>query len=274
MRAHLHGIRDSDFPQQLLKLGEGIFPTPNLSRNCDILLDESLGQIVHNLEILIDAVYPDIENLHEKDFHWLCSRAIVSPRNDTVNEINNLIIQKVPGQIKKYKSIDTVTNIEDAVHYPQEFLNSLNPSGLPPHELTLKIGIPIMLLRNLSPPSMCNGTRLLIKELKDNLIVATIMTGPAAGQLAHIPRIPMIPTDLPIPFKRLQFPVKTSFALTINKSQGQTFELVGIDLRKECFTHGQLYVGLSRVGAPENQFILLPQNKTTSNIVYREALTQ
>ncbi|GBP27080.1 hypothetical protein EVAR_16748_1 [Eumeta japonica] len=63
-----------------------------------------------------------------------------------------------------------------------------------------------MLLRNLNPPSMCNGTRLLIKELKDNLIVATIITGPASGQLAHIPRIPMIPTDLPIPFKRLQFP--------------------------------------------------------------------
>ncbi|XP_008184419.1 uncharacterized protein LOC103309803 [Acyrthosiphon pisum] len=183
-----------------------------------------------------------MKNLHEKDFHWLCSRAIVSPRNDTVNEINNMILQKVSGQIKIYRSIDTVTNIEDAVHYPQEFLNSLNPSGLPTHELTLKIGILIMLLRKLRPPSMCNGTRLLIKELKDNLIVATIITGPAAG---YIPRIPMIPTDLPIPFKRVQFPVKISFALTIYKSQGQTFELVGIDLRKKCFTHGQLYVSRS-----------------------------
>lgn len=118
MRAHLHGITDNNFPQQLLKLGEGIFPTPNLSR-CDILLDESVGQIVHNLEKIINSVYPDIENLHEKDFHWLYSRAIVSPRNDTVNEINNLIIQKVSGKIKNYKSIDTVTNIEDAVHYPE-----------------------------------------------------------------------------------------------------------------------------------------------------------
>ncbi|XP_068994023.1 uncharacterized protein [Neodiprion pinetum] len=171
-----------------------------------------------------DAVYPDIENLHEQDFHWLCSRAIMSPKKDTVNEINNLIVQKVSGQMKKYRSIDTVTNIQDTVHYPQEFLNSLNPSGLPPHELTLKIGIPIMLLRNLSPPSMCNGTRLLIKELKENIIVATIMTGPATGELAHIPRIPMIPTDLSIPYKRLHFPVKTFFALTINKSQSQTFE--------------------------------------------------
>lgn len=97
MRAHVHRMTDSDFPQQLLKLGEGIFPTPNLSGHCDILLYESLGQILHNLENLIDAIYPDIENLHEKDFHWLCSRAIVSPKNDTVNEVNNLIVQKVPG---------------------------------------------------------------------------------------------------------------------------------------------------------------------------------
>lgn len=82
----------------------------------------------------------------------------------------------------------------------------------------------------------------------------------------------MIPTDLPIPFKRLQFPVKISFALTINKSQGQTFKLVGIDLRKECFTHGQLYVALSRVGAPDHQYILLPENNLTSNVVYGEAL--
>ncbi|XP_064073268.1 uncharacterized protein LOC135193663 [Vanessa tameamea] len=106
-------------------------------------------------------------------------------------------MQKVPGEVKCYKSIDTVTNIEVTVHYPQEFLNSLNPAGLPPHELSLKVGRPIMLLRNLNPPNMCKGTRLLIKELKDNLIVAKIIiTGPAAGELAHIPRIPMIPTDL------------------------------------------------------------------------------
>ncbi|KAJ8888509.1 hypothetical protein PR048_008000 [Dryococelus australis] len=264
MRAYLSGDTHKDFPQQLLRLGEGVFPSLNLGTNsAEIILNETLGQIVHSLQHLIETVYPGLENLLERYFHWLCSRAIVSPRNDTANEINNLIIQRVPGQVKTYKSIDTVTNDDDVVHFPQDFLNSLNPSCLPPHELSLKVGTPIMLLRNISPPNMCNGTRLLIKDLKENLVVATILTGRAAGQLANIPRITMIPTDLPISFKRLQFPVKTSFAITINKSQGQTFSLVGIDIRKECFSHGQLYVGLSRVGSPEKQYILLPNNNRT-----------
>lgn len=61
-----------------------------------------------------------------------------------------------------------------------------------------------MLLKNVSPPNMGNGTGLLIK---DNLIVATILTNPVADQLANIPRIRMIPTNLTISFKQLQFPV-------------------------------------------------------------------
>ena len=64
----------------------------------------------------------------------------------------------------------------------------------------------------------------------------TIITSPAADQIAHIPMILMISTDLPIPFKLLPFPIKTSFALTIKKFQGKTFELVEIDVQKECFT--------------------------------------
>ncbi|GBP24436.1 hypothetical protein EVAR_19312_1 [Eumeta japonica] len=66
----------------------------------------------------------------------------------------------------------------------------------------------------------------------------TILTVPAVEQLTYISWIPMFPMHLPIPFKRLQYPVKISFALTVNKSRGQTFSPVGTDLRKQCFPHG------------------------------------
>ena len=180
--------------------------------------------------------------------------------------------EKFEAETRKYKSIDTVLNSDDVVQYPQEFLNSLTPSGFPPHSLQLKVEAPIMLLRNLQPPNLCNGTRLQIKRLRNNVIEAIILTGPGKGELAFIPRIPMIPSDSPFQFKRLQFPIKLSFAITINKSQGQTIKFVGVDLRSECFSHGQLYVGFSRSGNPNHQLILIPQGGKTKNVVFTEIL--
>ena len=87
---------------------------------------------------------------------------------------------------------------------------------------------------------MCNRRRLQVKVMRNNVIEATILTGPAAGEIALIPRIPMISTDLPFQCKRLQFPLKVSFAITINKAQGQTFQYVGINLRCDCFSHGYM----------------------------------
>jgi hypothetical protein len=83
---------------------------------------------------------------------------------------------------------------------------------------------------------LCNGTRLQIKLLRNNIIEAVVLIGPAKGEIAFIPRILMIPSNLPFSFKRLQFPVKVSFSITINKAQGQTFKYVGVDLRTECFS--------------------------------------
>lgn len=220
---------------------------------------------------MAEKIYPDLTNFYLKDVSWLKERAILTPKNDTAANINNTLLEKLPTEIVQYQSVDSVVEVEDAVHYPVEFLHTLNPPGIPPHNLCLKVGAPIMLLRNLVPPKLCNGTRLQIKSLHNNVIEATIFTGCGQGEAVFIPRIPLIPSDYHFQFKRLQFPVKLCFAMTINKSQGQSLKMAGVDLREDCFSHGQLYVACSRVSSSESLTILQPQGQT-KNVVYKEVL--
>ena len=220
--------------------------------------------------MLKTSVFPNIQH-HFKDHKWLCERAILAPKNNSVNAIDLQVQQQLPGEAKSYMSLDTVVDADQAVQYPTEFLNSLEPPGMPPHNLLLKIGAPIMLLRNLDAPKLCNGTRLSVKSLMPHVIEATILTGCAKGEDVFIPRIPLIPSDMPFEFKRLQFPVRLAFAMSINKAQGQSLKVAGINLETPCFSHGQLYVACSRVGTGTNLYVSAPDAKT-KNVVYRTAL--
>lgn len=69
-----------------------------------------------------------------------------------------------------------------------------------------------------------------------NILGATILTSAVKGESVIIPRIPIIPTDLPFQFKRVQLPFKLGFAVTINKAQGQTLQVVGVHLEKQWFS--------------------------------------
>ena len=51
-------------------------------------------------------------------------------------------------------------NMDEIVNYPI----SLGIPGVPQHVLSLKIGVPIIILRNINPPRMCNGTRLAVTQ--------------------------------------------------------------------------------------------------------------
>ena len=107
----------------------------------------------------------------------------------------------------------------------------------------------------------------------NHLIEAEITTeGPYLGQRVFIPRIPLTNSDgRGVPFKRVQFPAKVAFAITINRSQGQTFDHLGCDFVKPPFTHGQLYVAVTRVRNPHNLRLRLPESEVL-NPVFQEVL--
>ncbi|XP_062199928.1 uncharacterized protein LOC133902352 [Phragmites australis] len=106
---------------------------------------------------------------------------------------------------------------------------------------------------------LCNGTRLVVLGFQRNAIDAEIVLGQHVGKRVFLPRIPLCSSDdeiFPFQFKRKQFPVRLSFAMTINKAQGQTIPNVGIYLPELVFSHDQLYVALSRAIARVNIKIL------------------
>jgi len=124
------------------------------------------------------------------------------------------------------------------VNYPINFLNSSDLSGMSPHNLQLKVGSVIIMLRNLNQPKLCNETILAVNKLMENLIEAKIIIEKFKGEYVLIPRIPLISTDLPFKFKRFQFQVRLAFAMTINKSQvdQQSLEVCGINFELPCFS--------------------------------------
>ncbi|KAK3014353.1 hypothetical protein RJ639_009075 [Escallonia herrerae] len=115
---------------------------------------------------IVKATYSELPTKY-KEGRYLRERAILTPKNEDVEKINSHILSSIPGKAKTYKSSDTICKAsanseEQDLLYPAEFLNSLKFSGIPNHELDLKVGSPIMLLRNMNPSKgMCNGTRLI-----------------------------------------------------------------------------------------------------------------
>ena len=116
---------------------------------------------------------------------------------------------------------------------------------------------------------------MVVRKMEQHVLEVELLTGPFAGSREYIPRIEHRPalSQMPINFVRKQFPIQLAFAMTINKAQGQTFDKLGLWLERPVFTHGQLYVALSRVRSRGSLFVKLPKGMTsTRNVVYRGAV--
>ncbi|CAN1811767.1 ATP-dependent DNA helicase PIF1 [Linum perenne] len=174
---------------------------------------------------LVNRVYPNIETEYQS-VAYIRSRAIITPKNAIVTSINDYVLTQLPGEEKIYLSSDTLT----------------------PYAM-------VMLLRNLNPSAgLCNGTRILLTHLANNVVRGLIIGGTFEGR---------------------QYPLRLCYAMTINKSQGQTLEQVGLYLPSPVFSHGQLYVAVSRVRSANGIHVVVENDDglasdITRKIVYDE----
>ncbi|WVZ67157.1 hypothetical protein U9M48_016277, partial [Paspalum notatum var. saurae] len=253
-----------------------------------------------DLHRLIEDVFPMLDdNMTDPDY--ITSRAILSTRNDCVDRINMQMIHRFRGEGIVYHSFDRADD-DPHNYYPPEFLNSLTPNGLPPHVLRLKINCPVILLRNIDPTNglcngtrlivrgfqknaidaeivlgqharkrtmrlkincpvillrnidptngLCNGTRLIVRDFQKNAIDAEIVLGQHARKRVFLPRIPLCPSDDEM------FPFS-------------------VYLSEPVFSHGQLYVALSRATARSNIKVLAaPDDKNKKNKKSRQNKTK
>ncbi|XP_016164428.1 ATP-dependent DNA helicase PIF2-like [Arachis ipaensis] len=162
----IHNVQLEEFADWLLQIGDGLLGDSTDGKSVIRIPDNLLLYIESpGLHDLVLFVYPNIL-LHTSSVDYFKDRSILAPTLDVVIEVNNHVMSLIPGNERVYLSSDTLLNedghLESELYtMSTESLNALNCSGIPQHRLVLKIGVPMMLLRNIDQSNgLCNSTRM------------------------------------------------------------------------------------------------------------------
>lgn len=288
--------------EQLLRIGEGDFAFGTCDRGNEF--ESVLPSLVHmrpvsslgDVHSMISSVFGDLSELSSQGPDALAAdeamhSAVLCPLHVSVDFINKCCLDVWQGDVHRAQGVDAYDNGDDAMVVTLEQLNSKTPGGSPPQILELKLYMPLVLLRNMKNGLM-NGTRLLLLGIQRHVLQCRVLTGSKLGEEVYIPRFIFKHegSDQPLNWSRRQFPVKPCWAMTITKSQAQTLTKVAVCLVQvqsddkdgitvdpaDAFSHGQIYVALSRCGDNDCTCIYTTaerfQAKTIKNVVYPEVL--
>ena len=247
-RAHLN----PKFTDLLEDVGTGVLPTvevPEHSRCSDVA---DLVARVFSLDIL-DAV-----NDHSM---------ILSLRLQDAAYINGFVMELIPGI--QFSALASDVFPVDENQLPSEYIATLAIPGAPAFDIPLKIGARYIIIKNYAV-GVVNGTLCKLVSFSRDIIHVKLLTGTRMNSVVMLPKccFSVLPeaSGLPHSFSRTQFPIAVAYCVTVHKSQGQTFNNVGLHFSSDAFAHGQLYVALSRTGS-WRQIVVLDQDFLKNKVV-------
>jgi hypothetical protein len=226
-------------------------------------------RIVSSYDEMIEAVYG---SAFDK------TNQILALTLETCAEVNKMCIARLPGDAVECPAMDTYVDCTCRDAYPSDYIESLHMNGAPPFMLQLKLGGKFMCIRNLNlKRGIINGTLMEIVAIGTRHIQCRVLTGKATGSIEYLLKnaftITPEASGLPFTVLRRQYPIIPAYCLTVHKAQGQTINKCGLIFESDPYTHGQLYVALSRVSSWDSLYVKMHAEQTeVRNVVLQHLL--
>jgi ATP-dependent DNA helicase PIF1 len=226
----------------------------------------------------VDSVDSLITNVYREGITcYEVTNMILAITLDQCAAINEAALCRISGDVHMALASDDLRNCRNPQLYPPEYIASLNFGGVPPAQLMFKPHARFMIIKNYSPPDVCNGVLCELLCWSKFNVQLKLLAGPGKGRIVMLPRCQFSINEslsgLPFTIRRWQFPIIPAYAVTIHKSQGQTLSRVGLIIETDAFAHGLIYVALSRVSSWNDLFFFSPEGRNTiHNKVIRDLL--
>jgi ATP-dependent DNA helicase PIF1 len=192
---------------------------------------------------------------------------ILSLRLQDAAYINGFVMELIPGI--QFSALASDVFSVDENQLPSEYIATLAIPGAPAFDIPLKIGARYIIIKNYAV-GVVNGTLCKLVSFSRDIIHVKLLTGTRMNSVVMLPKccFSVLPeaSGLPHSFSRTQFPIAVAYCVTVHKSQGQTFNKVGLHFSSDAFAHGQLYVALSRTGS-WRQIVVLDQDFLKNKVV-------
>ena len=222
---------------------------------------------------------------HLNDPHNCAQSKILAARNTLVDAYNSRILRVLARTYKcasfERCSADTLDMDADNViepHITNEYLNLQEKPGVPSHNLLLVEGALYELMRNFSPGDrLMNHTPVVLRNVHTHHVDFETLD----GRFFPLPCICFRwqVANGTSTMTRRQYPLRPGYASTFNGGQSRTLMRCAVDVRYHPFTHGHLYVAVSRVRHRDHMQVLAAgenisadNHVLTRNIVWPELL--